>query len=250
MDAAELLEMIVKSGFGTAERYNEICEQFYSEALCKKRGNVVKPMNFVHGGWRKGDRAVDRIAAVKAGHVDVTLSTGKTYRAVKSIGGRTLKKGQVVFVSYKGGTVGVNEVLGFTGHEEKYGEGGVEYETVRELCKARGVKSLKALGELQNKPAYGHKNYLVVKDLDSGGSGPWYYLYEARWAMGTGAVKLSFTLMEEVEPAELDKVEVDAIEIGTQWLFQEEVRTAALSALREKADALELDGLLTLLDTL
>jgi len=250
MDAAELLEMIVKSGFGTVERYDEIYEQVYDEALHVKRGNVVKPMNFIHGGWRKIDRAVDRIAAVKAGRVDVIISTGKTYRAVKSIGGRSLKKGQIVFVLHKGGTVGVNEILGFTGHEEQYGDGSVEYETVKEVMRARGVKSLKDLQELQGEPSYGHSNYLVVKDLDSGKSGPWCYLHEARWAMGTGAVKLSFILMEEVEPAELGEAEVATIKVEALRVFQEEVRWTALSALREKVDALKFTDLLTLLETL
>ena len=113
----------------------------------------------------------------------------------RSVRGNTLKRGMLLAADYNRVNKGTDyiEILGVTGNEEKYGEGGVKYNSVRECLQANGVRSLKQLEEKDQENEYGYDHYLVAKDLLDGRSGPWYYLYNGRWSRGSGAEPLSFT---------------------------------------------------------
>lgn len=117
-----------------------------------------------------------------------------------SIKADALKTGDKIVVSYKN-SGRVNsfkaEVLGFTGDDKKYGDGGVKFKSQKEMLAHYSVKSLKALEELQNKNEYGMHSYMVVKDLDSGDSGPWLYPYKGAWVVGSGANRVSFDPINE-----------------------------------------------------
>jgi hypothetical protein len=99
-----------------------------------------------------------------------------------------LKKGMRVLAQYKSYNEGEDrvEVLGIA--KGNSGEGGVEFDSVRDAMKAAGVTSLRALEGMDD-------YFLVVRDLPYGDSGPWYYLFKGRWCRGSGAERLTFTLL-------------------------------------------------------
>jgi len=145
--------------------------------------------------------AISNVSRVRGGtpvKLDRGLNKG-TYVSVKNIQGRTLSKGMVVLGSYNAYNQGADlyEVLGFTSDEDKYGEGGVKFDSVKDLFKYYGVKSLRALEELQNQNTYGYSSYMMVRDLHDGDEGAWFYIFEGRWCRGSGAEPLSFTLMQK-----------------------------------------------------
>ena len=70
------------------------------------------------------------------------------FRVGKPIRGNMLKRGMKLAATYSKVNEGIDyiEVLGFTGNNEKYGEGGVKYNSVKDIFRAhRGISSLKAL---------------------------------------------------------------------------------------------------------
>ena len=68
---------------------------------------------------------------------------------MKTVRANTLKKGQHVYV--EDGNRGFKaEILGFTDDKTEYGQGGVAFDSHKEMMEHYGVKSLKALEELQN----------------------------------------------------------------------------------------------------
>jgi hypothetical protein len=127
--------------------------------------------------------------------------TETDFEEVRMVRGNTLRRGMLVSASYKQFNEGTDyvEILGVTGNDEKYGEGGVKYNSVKECLQANGVRSLKQLEEKDNEGEYGYSHYLVAKDLlakeddpEDHKSGAWYYLFEGRWCRGSGAEALSF----------------------------------------------------------
>lgn len=113
----------------------------------------------------------------------------------RKVRGNTLKRGMLLAAYYNNFNEGTDfiEILGVTGNDQKYGEGGVKYNSVKECFQANGVRSLKQLEEKDSENEYGYGHYLVAKDLIRGESGAWYYLFEGRWSRGSGAEALSFT---------------------------------------------------------
>lgn len=138
-----------------------------------------------------------------------------------SLTASSLRKGMKVAASYNAYNHGIDivEILG-VGTEDK-----IMFDSVKEAMKAMGVKSMRALSDLdERKPAIDDHDVVVplevptrlwVKTLGEGRtggrqvhefdinwlslekqqqeSGPFYYIYEGRWARGSGAEKLSFT---------------------------------------------------------
>ena len=121
----------------------------------------------------------------------------KTYTAIRNLQGRSLKKGMTVLAAHAYGNTHPYEILGVTGTEERYGEGGVKYDSVKAALKASGVRSLSELEMKDDENEYGHGHYLVVRDLVSGETGSWFYLFKGRWSIGSGAQPLSFRLAEK-----------------------------------------------------
>jgi hypothetical protein len=118
----------------------------------------------------------------------------------RKVRGNTLKRGMLLAADYNRFNSGIDyiEILGVTGDDQKYGEGGVKYNSVRECFQANGVRSLKQLEEKDGENEYGYSHYLVVRDLLRDESGAWYYLFEGRWSRGSGAEPLSFTEIKYV----------------------------------------------------
>lgn len=117
------------------------------------------------------------------------------FRIGNPIRGNLLKRGMKVAASYNSTNQGTDyvEILGFTNNKAKYGESGVQFNSVKDIFRSlRGVSSLKGLEEYDDKNEYGYSHYMVVRDLEDGQSGPWYYLYKGRWSRGSGAEALSF----------------------------------------------------------
>jgi len=124
------------------------------------------------------------------------------YRVGKQIRGNRLKRGMKLAAFYSRHNEGVDyiEVLGFTGNHEKYGEGGVKYNSVQDIFRAhRGISTLKALEASDNEKEYGYSHYMCARDIDPKSNatgqdreGCWYYLFGGRWSRGSGAEPLSF----------------------------------------------------------
>jgi len=172
-----------------------------------KQINEAVELKALQSGFGKAPKSIEAARAVATGEEAVELKDGRTYQAAThKYPGKSLKKGDVVLARYNSINQGVDicRVLGVTDDSEKYGQGGIEFKSVKECLAHYKVKSLAALEALQDQNEYGHSSYLVVEDMEGvEGSkskrGPWYYLDEGRWVRGSGAEKLSFSKMEEVE---------------------------------------------------
>lgn len=154
----------------------------------------------LNSGMMQTYTARSMVKEFKTGNLAV-LVDGTEYIAKRNITSRSLTKGMKVAASYNKYNQGwdVYEVLGFTGHDGKYGKGGVKYDSAKELLAAYDVKSFKQLEAKQDDFEYGHASYLVVRDLHTGESGAWFYLFEGRWCLGSGAEALSFVEVEEFD---------------------------------------------------
>jgi hypothetical protein len=178
----------------------------FAQSLIKKDkviGHVEQKRKFKlfdKGGTVHPESALGSIDEILAGTKNVKLDNGDIYKAVKRLRAPALAKGMVVLAYYDAGNAGSDlyEILGFTGDEEKYGEGGVKFDTAKEVYKNYGVKNLDTLEKHQDKNGHGYSTYLTVKDLNRDESGPWFYAFQGRWSRGSGAEPLSFILMEKI----------------------------------------------------
>ena len=151
-------------------------------------------------GFIKSPKAKAKVKDITSGKETVMVdkkeyaSTGQAVRHID------LKKDMIVLASHDKYNQGaqVYEILGFTGTEKKYGDGGVKFNSIKDVMNDEGVKTLNELEDKQNENEYGFHTYMVVKDLDSNEEGPWFYLFKGKMSYGSGAEPLSFWLMEEV----------------------------------------------------
>ena len=90
------------------------------------------------------------------------------------------------------------EVLGFTGNDQKYGEGGVKYNSAKEMYKANNVTGLKALEAKDDENEYGYAHYMYLRDLKDNSQGAWFYIFEGRWVRGSGADRVTFFELERI----------------------------------------------------
>lgn len=168
---------------------------FYDESLSE-----ALKIHALNSGAMHSKSAKDAVRAVMSKRENV-IAGDKEYKAFSlKLDHDDLEKGQIVLASYSSTNQGaqVYEILGFTDDDKKYGDGGVKFDSVKDLLKAKGVATLKELEALQNKNEYGLRSYIVVRDLDDKEEGPWFYLYKGSWSRGSGAEKLSFVLLKEV----------------------------------------------------
>lgn len=172
-------------------------------SLLKQINEEVQLKDF-QSGFLKEPKSIEAAKAVANGEDTVVLNNGKRYHAVKRLSGNQLKKGMVVLGRYNSFNQGVDicKILGVTGDDKQYGEGGVKFNSVKECLQHYNVRTLKELEALQDENEHGYQSYLFVEDMEDVEHqykrGPWYYLDGGRWCRGSGAEKLSFTLMEEV----------------------------------------------------
>jgi hypothetical protein len=175
-----------------------IAEEFVTEMAAVSK--------FTSGMW-KSREARQLVRDFKDGETTIDLENGDTFKAVKTVKGGAIAKGMTCIAHYDKYNQGCDliEILGVTDNDAKYGDGGVKFNSVKDLMKAKGVSSLNALEKFQDdatdkdgkKLAYGHHFYIVAKDLARNESGAWYYLSEGRWARGSGAEPITFVLVEK-----------------------------------------------------
>lgn len=147
-------------------------------------------------GCMQSKDAIALVRRFKDGDETYDLPDGRVYTMKKKVvKGDALAKDMLVMASYKSTNQGAQlyQVLGFTDDKDEYGEGGVKFDSVKQLFAAKKVSSLKELEELQKKNKYGYSSYMVVADLEDKESGPWFYVFEGKWSRGSGAEPLSFT---------------------------------------------------------
>ena len=156
---------------------------------------------FSSGAFGRRRDAVDTVNTFKAGHETYETTKGETYKAVRPVKALALKRGMTVLASYNKYNQGVElvEILGFTDNDEQYGAGGVKFDSLEELMSAKNVTSIAGLEALQEKEPYGHHFYMVIRDLENGDEGPFYYFFEGRIVRGSGAEPLTFTEVKKVK---------------------------------------------------
>lgn len=157
---------------------------------------------FTSGG-AKSDRAKALVAAFKAGKETYDMENGDRYEMKGRLNARQLKKGMIVMASYNSVNQGaqIYEIMGFTDNDKSYGEGGVKFDSLVELMKAKNVVSIRELEKMamDDPRGYGYGFYMVVKDLEDREEGPWFYFSGGRIVRGSGAEPLSFTEVRKVE---------------------------------------------------
>lgn len=123
------------------------------------------------------------------------------FRIGKNVRSNNIRRGMMLAAPYNNGGnefTDYIEVLGFTGNDQKYGEGGVKYNSAKEMYKANNVTSLKALEAKDNENEYGYSHYMYLRDLTDDSQGSWFYIFEGRWVRGSGADRLSFYELERI----------------------------------------------------
>lgn len=150
-----------------------------------------------HGGAFNRKMAKRMIASFKGKEDTVELEDGSEYEFEKMASGGNLKKGDIVFAMHDKYNTGAElyEILGFGGDDEV-----VKYDSVKDVYAKTGVKNLKALEDWNSKNEKDEVR-LIVKDLNDGSSGAWFYLFEGRWAYGSGAEPLSFMAVKKIKDA-------------------------------------------------
>ena len=117
---------------------------------------------------------------------------GKTVRSQSLQRGMILGIGRRSYNNRDGEPEGVYEILGFTGNEQKYGEGGVKYNSAKEMYAANNVRSLRELEAKDDENEYGYHHYIYARDLTDGDSGPWWYIMKGKWCEGSSAEPIFF----------------------------------------------------------
>lgn len=168
---------------------------FYDESISESI--EVKDLS---SGMFRNPKARAKVKDVTSGKDTVTLKNKEYQSTGQAVRHTDLEKGMIVLASHDKYNQGaeVYEILGFTGTDKKYGKGGAKFNSIKDVMNDEGVKTLKELEEKQNKNEYGFHTYMVVKDLNDGDTGPFFYLFEGKMSYGSGAEPLSFWLMEEV----------------------------------------------------
>lgn len=196
------LEEIISDYWNRKEKMLEA--KFIDDDSFKSKNIQIVSTEQMRSGFMRSRESLSFVDAFYRGEAVVELQPNRYFTFDRRIKGNTLAKGMFVAASYNQYNQGIEfcEILGFTDIDKKYGEGGVKFNSVKEVFNHFKVSSLKALENVGEDLGYGHSVYLVVKDLETEESGPWFYLYEGRWSRGSGAEALSFVLLKEVYPLE------------------------------------------------
>ncbi len=188
--------------------------QEHSAELARKQENEQRRVNRAKDYLSQGKTAEyearrSSMRSFRGGRVGITeavmdgypVTSGKDhYVFIGRVSSKSLKPGDIIGATYKATNEGadVYEFIGFSGTEKEYGEGGKKYNTLKEVFESEGVHSNKELEEKQDKNKYGNETYMIVKDLETGEQGPWFYLFKGRWSRGSGAEALTFWKVQKV----------------------------------------------------
>lgn len=170
-----------------------------SELLAEAKSTVTEmaAIGDFSSGWLKSRQAKELVDKFRAGQTTADLADGTKFKAVKSIKATSLVAGMMIMASYNSSNQGASLYLfkGVTGAE---GGDDVKYGSVKEAMADAGVKTIKEL-ELKADEGDGDSGYrLVVKDLENGHEGGFFYLYKGRYVRGSGAEALTLTQVEKV----------------------------------------------------
>lgn len=165
------------------------------------------PIDEMSSGCVKSREALDHVIDFRWSGLVVQTEDGRKWRFVKNLKSKTLKKGMIVAFCYNHYNQGfeIGEVVGWTGDDKSYGEGGLKYESTSEMLEANGVKTVKELEEKEDRNDYGFRHYLGIRTFLEDDEGPDgtqrfnYYIFEGRVCCGSGAEPMTFMLVEEVE---------------------------------------------------
>jgi len=143
-----------------------------------------------HGNPFKRTDARMLIKQFKGGEETFDIG-GDKYTAKKAVNGGALEAGMQVFAAHDSTNTGAElyQVMGFSGGEGT-DDDTVKFKSAKEAMKACGVTNLAGLGDKGVR--------LIVKDMADGDEGGFFYVYKGRWAYGSGAEPLSFTLVQKV----------------------------------------------------
>lgn len=137
--------------------------------------------------------AKSMIQAFKDGEETFELKNGDEYKAAGRTTGSQLKKGDIVFAVHDQHNTGAElyQIIGF-GKDST-----VKYDSVKAAYAGTGVKTLKALEAFNDKNPKDEVR-LIVKDLNDGDQGDFFYVSQGRWSYGSGAEPLSFITVEKI----------------------------------------------------
>ena len=145
----------------------------------------------------------NNIGDFAGGQTQLQTRNGKLFTANRRLLGKKLAQGQKVaaYCNQHNQHFAVYEILGFSDHEVAYGEGGVKFDSAQAALNHYAKRSLNDLfWYFDETQEYGHGVYLIVRDIETGDEGPWFPLDEGgRWTYGSGAEKLSFILVDEIQ---------------------------------------------------
>ncbi len=165
----------------------------------------------LNSGMYRSGNAASGVAQVRAGNDTVNLSDGRKFRSVGPVKSPALVAGTIMMASYNSYNQGADvlEVLGYSTTKD---EDTANFASLKDAAKAFGVKTLNALEDAVNAAnggGYGGGIHMVVKDLEDGKSGGWFYVSQGRFCRGSGAERLSFTKLEQVTAESVAEDEFD-----------------------------------------
>ncbi len=140
-------------------------------------------------GFMRAQSAQQMVKAFRAGEETFDLSNGDKYQAKKALNYRQLKKGMLVFASYNKYNQGAElyEILGVSDGKDT---DKVAFTSMLDAMKANGAKTLRELEDADC--------HIVVRDVEDGDEGGFFYIFEGRIVCGSGAEPASFIEVEKI----------------------------------------------------
>lgn len=148
---------------------------------------MAQSARFSSGAFGDKHGARKLVQAFKKGKETYDMPNGDKYKLTKKVSSLDLTRGMIVLASYDATNQGaqVYEIKNIIDSEHKEG-----HKSVKDMLKKHGVTKLGALEDKEPR--------LVVKDLEDGEEGDWFYEYKGAWVRGSGAERLSFRQVEKV----------------------------------------------------
>ena len=162
--------------------------------LLKELFEMAKAREF-SSGFMKDKKSTKLANEFKRGKGTFELSDGRVFKGSGVIAPTQLKKGHIVLASYNQYNQGAQlyEILGVTKGDDRNDEHPY-FNSVQDMLHTYDADRLEDVEEKGDVDPR-----LVVKDLEDGESGAWFYIFQDEWVRGSGAEKLTFTRAVEVD---------------------------------------------------
>ena len=138
-------------------------------------------------------------------NVELNEVSSKKFQPGGAVRASQLKVGNYYFAFYNntGGNIELFKFTGFSDAEQKYGESGPVFNSLKDAKKQYGLKTMKDIENMssENNREYGQHLYMCG-EWEDGNKGCFYYVYNKSWSRGSGADRLSFS---EAVPVLTDK---------------------------------------------